>query len=91
MLFGCKCIIKCICVTFKFTKSLGFNFSKTVITITGLSDAILNYIILPETKNFDCVGRGDLTSLFFPKVAGLFRAAFPMYLELVSPICSPAY
>ena len=24
---------------------------------------------LPKTKNFDCVGRGDLTSLFFLKVA----------------------
>ena len=24
---------------------------------------------LPQTKNFDCVGRGDLTSLFFSKVA----------------------
>ena len=25
--------------------------------------------ILPKTKNFDCVGRGDLTYLFFSKVA----------------------
>ena len=23
------------------------------------------YTILPKTKKFDCVGRGDLTSLFF--------------------------
>ena len=29
-----------------------------------------NYIlILPKTKKFGCVGRGDLTSLFFSKVA----------------------
>ena len=26
-------------------------------------------VYLPKTKNFDCVGRGDLTSLFFSKVA----------------------
>ena len=26
------------------------------------------YIYLPKTKKFDCVGRGDLTSLFFSKV-----------------------
>ena len=27
------------------------------------------YIYLPKTKKFGCVGRGDLTSLFFSKVA----------------------
>ena len=27
------------------------------------------YYYLPKTKNFDCVGRGDMTSLFFSKVA----------------------
>ena len=27
------------------------------------------YLYLPKTENFDCVGRGDLTSLFFSKVA----------------------
>ena len=26
------------------------------------------YIYLPKTKNFDCVGRGDLTYVFFSKV-----------------------
>ena len=26
------------------------------------------YYILPKTKKFDCVGRGDLTLLFFSKV-----------------------
>ena len=25
--------------------------------------------ILPKTKNFDCAGRGDLTSVFFSEVA----------------------
>ena len=27
------------------------------------------YIYLPKTKNFDCLGRGDLSSLSFAKVA----------------------
>ena len=29
----------------------------------------LNIINLPKTKNFDCVGKGDLTSLLFSKIA----------------------
>ena len=30
---------------------------------------IVIYIYLSKTKKFGCVGRGDLTSLFFSKVA----------------------
>ena len=30
---------------------------------------ILDILYLPKTKKFGCVGRGDLTSLFFSKVA----------------------
>ena len=30
---------------------------------------IFMYVHLPKTKKFGCVGRGDLTSLFFSKVA----------------------
>ena len=30
-------------------------------------------LYLPKIKNFDCVGRGDLTSLFFSKVAKLIE------------------
>ena len=37
--------------------------------IYGKWKLIYNVYYLPKTKNFDCVGRGDLTSLFFSKVA----------------------
>ena len=33
------------------------------------NDASHIYVYLPKTKKFGCVGRGDLTSLFFSKVA----------------------
>ena len=40
---------------------------------TAEIDDIDIYMYLPKTKNFDCVGRGDLTSLFFSKVAKLIE------------------
>ena len=38
------------------------------------------YIYLPKTKKFGCVGRGDLTSLFFSKVA--------KWIEVRGDLCS---
>ena len=40
--------------------------------LTSCDKPLLTYfdnIYLPKTKKFGCVGRGDLTSLFFSKVA----------------------
>ena len=39
---------------------------EALIPVLGTIDSVK---YLPKTKNFDCVGRGDLTSLFFSKVA----------------------
>ena len=32
------------------------------------------YVYLPKTKKFGCVGRGDLTSLFFSKVVKYYKS-----------------
>ena len=32
------------------------------------------YTYLPKTKKFGCVGRGDLTSLFFSKVVKYYKS-----------------
>ena len=55
---------------------LVYNIKHSIINIHNVHKTFL-YIflshisrcILPKTKNFDCVGRGDLTSLLFSKVA----------------------
>ena len=46
----------------KLLKSVLTNITLTVIHLVDLAICIF-------TKNFDCVGRGDLTTLFLSKVA----------------------
>ena len=46
-------------------------FSQTLRHKNGIS--IYMSIYLPKTKKFGCVGRGDLTSLFFSKVVEILE------------------
>ena len=62
-----------ICATYGFLKHFD-----TKIIYTYLHICIYTY--LPKTKKFGCVGRGDLTSLFFSKVA--------KWIEVRGDLCS---
>ena len=42
---------------------------KIIYLSSSLCRLLYDISYLPKSKNFDCVGRGDLTSLFFSKVA----------------------